>query len=295
MKRLRTTIVLAVLTGLPLLSEVVSAADLDVTVTKITHAIKPEGGDLEWRDGRWVAPESASVSGFIGFTVAVDGVSHAIQTDITGQSTQGGPTIYRCKNGDSFYEAGSPTGEVRAGTYESLIDPGMMVPLVTDADLRGLNIGTARVRINDPDELVRTDAGWDIWKVAVGRDIERLISDLKSSDSLERRVSAAERLGYLYHPLIAPALLEAASSPDGDLATAAKSAMAKLRVAIPTTSMSISVAQQRLIDLGYDPGPADGVWGIRTAKAVRAFQRKSGLKETGRLDAETIDRLVHAK
>lgn len=39
--------------------------------------------------------------------------------------------------------------------------------------------------------------------------------------------------------------------------------------------------QQRLRYLGYDPGPDDGVYGSRTAKAVAAFQRARGIREGG--------------
>ena len=39
--------------------------------------------------------------------------------------------------------------------------------------------------------------------------------------------------------------------------------------------------QQRLADLGYDPGPVDGVVGARTRAAIRAFQKDNELPETG--------------
>ena len=40
-----------------------------------------------------------------------------------------------------------------------------------------------------------------------------------------------------------------------------------------------------------DPGTADGVMGPKTRQALREFQKKEGLKESGRLDAETMDKL----
>ncbi len=39
--------------------------------------------------------------------------------------------------------------------------------------------------------------------------------------------------------------------------------------------------QQRLGYLGFDPGPADGVYGPRTGRAVAAFQRAQGIRERG--------------
>ena len=44
---------------------------------------------------------------------------------------------------------------------------------------------------------------------------------------------------------------------------------------------AVAVLQRLLAGLGYDPGPADGVFGTRTVAAVRAFQSASGLKADG--------------
>jgi len=52
--------------------------------------------------------------------------------------------------------------------------------------------------------------------------------------------------------------------------------------------------QQRLAWLGYDPGPADGVFGSRTQAALAAFQRDQGLPVTGRLDQATAEALSRA-
>lgn len=46
--------------------------------------------------------------------------------------------------------------------------------------------------------------------------------------------------------------------------------------------------QQRLIDLGYLQGTADGKFGDRSAAAVKIFQRLNGLKATGKTNPETI-------
>jgi lipoprotein-anchoring transpeptidase ErfK/SrfK len=40
-------------------------------------------------------------------------------------------------------------------------------------------------------------------------------------------------------------------------------------------------AQRLLAELGFDPGPADGLLGPRTAAAIRAFQQEQGLTVTG--------------
>ena len=56
-------------------------------------------------------------------------------------------------------------------------------------------------------------------------------------------------------------------------------------------SMSTREAQQRLQDLGYNIGTADGSMGAKTVNAVRAYQRDQGLNQTGRLDGPTLDSL----
>ena len=51
-------------------------------------------------------------------------------------------------------------------------------------------------------------------------------------------------------------------------------------------------AQKKLKQIGYNPGPLDGVWGSKTQKAVKQFQQDSGLPVTGNLDAETRRQLL---
>jgi peptidoglycan hydrolase-like protein with peptidoglycan-binding domain len=46
--------------------------------------------------------------------------------------------------------------------------------------------------------------------------------------------------------------------------------------------------QLALLELGYDPGRADGVFGQRSASALAQFQRASGLPASGILDAATL-------
>jgi hypothetical protein len=58
-----------------------------------------------------------------------------------------------------------------------------------------------------------------------------------------------------------------------------------------TAPMSIIDAQEQLTKLGYDPGPADGMFGPRTSGALRKFQRDHHLRETGTLDSATIEAL----
>ena len=50
-------------------------------------------------------------------------------------------------------------------------------------------------------------------------------------------------------------------------------------------------AQEALKNQGHDPGPVDGIMGFQTRQALKAFQSKNGLKQTGLLDAETKSKL----
>ena len=49
----------------------------------------------------------------------------------------------------------------------------------------------------------------------------------------------------------------------------------------------VKKVQQRLIDLGYLTGKADGNYGTKTVSAVKAFQKAMGLEETGEADDAT--------
>lgn len=50
-------------------------------------------------------------------------------------------------------------------------------------------------------------------------------------------------------------------------------------------------AQKRLIQLGYDPGTPDGVYGPKTKKAITQYQKDIGLLQTGELNQATISSL----
>ena len=53
----------------------------------------------------------------------------------------------------------------------------------------------------------------------------------------------------------------------------------------------IMAVQKRLADLGFDPGPADGVVSSKTRTAIRAFQRLMGTPVTGEASEELLNRL----
>lgn len=58
--------------------------------------------------------------------------------------------------------------------------------------------------------------------------------------------------------------------------------------------MIIGSAQISLLDLDYNPGSVDGVYGYRTAAALKNFQRDYRLNATGTINPETVNALLGA-
>jgi peptidoglycan hydrolase-like protein with peptidoglycan-binding domain len=53
------------------------------------------------------------------------------------------------------------------------------------------------------------------------------------------------------------------------------------------TEGEIQLAEQKLKDFGFDPGPVDGVFTAQTEAALRAFQERRGIPVSGILDDPT--------
>jgi peptidoglycan hydrolase-like protein with peptidoglycan-binding domain len=64
-----------------------------------------------------------------------------------------------------------------------------------------------------------------------------------------------------------------------------------VRRSAPTRQPLVREAQRALRDLGYDPGPIDGVFGPRTRTALAKYQTSERLPVTSDLDALTLERL----
>ena len=58
-----------------------------------------------------------------------------------------------------------------------------------------------------------------------------------------------------------------------------------------TRGDDVRAVQLQLIDLGYAPGTADGIFGSRTKQAVSAFQKNAGLKADGVVGPRTYEEL----
>jgi peptidoglycan hydrolase-like protein with peptidoglycan-binding domain len=57
------------------------------------------------------------------------------------------------------------------------------------------------------------------------------------------------------------------------------------------TAEQIRSAQQALHGSGVNPGPIDGILGPRTEQALRDYQKKQNLPQTGELDEATLQKL----
>lgn len=52
-------------------------------------------------------------------------------------------------------------------------------------------------------------------------------------------------------------------------------------------NLRVEEIQKILKEAGFEPGPIDGVMGAQTRVAIRKFQKKEGLKSTGKIDSVT--------
>jgi N-acetylmuramoyl-L-alanine amidase len=59
-------------------------------------------------------------------------------------------------------------------------------------------------------------------------------------------------------------------------------------VARPFVGDDVATLQQRLLDLGFDPGRCDGIFGVATEAALQEFQRNVGLRPDGALGPGTL-------
>jgi hypothetical protein len=60
------------------------------------------------------------------------------------------------------------------------------------------------------------------------------------------------------------------------------------------TNTLVALVQRHLRDLGYDPGPVDGLIGPRTREAVRRFQRDAGEEADGLIGFALLERIRFA-
>lgn len=87
------------------------------------------------------------------------------------------------------------------------------------------------------------------------------------------------------------------TAPKGeDVSAQYKISLTDLSLTVNSEGESVSAVQKRLVDLGYltqseEDSNVTGYYGEATVNAVKAFQKKNGIKETGDADAATLKAL----
>ena len=122
------------------------------------------------------------------------------------------------------------------------------------------------------------------------------IKKVQTSQSQYQQVSVGQILG---EAPIEPVMQESPESRQTDAGNSvapratpiAAAAPAQPGPGAPALAMTLAEAQRKLAGLGFDPGPADGVAGGKTSRALRAFQTARRIPVSGQLDAATIDEL----
>lgn len=143
----------------------------------------------------------------------------------------------------------------RAAGYAS---PGDMVAAFCDSEAAGLE---AMVRFIESegldDELRRHD-----WS------------------AFARGYNGAGYVHHGYHTRLARAFERWRRIPDVDVS-------ARPKIGLGSRGDAVRIAQGKLVEQGFDPGPVDGWFGARTVQAVRELQKSAGLDQDGIIGPRT--------
>lgn len=108
-------------------------------------------------------------------------------------------------------------------------------------------------------------------------------------------LASAKRAVQVFSPEPLEETANAVAAPEGGWGVAAGSAPQAPRAAASGTPLADRDAVRRvqalLAQFGFENGPADGLVGPRTVEAVRAYERASGMPETGLLTPALLQRL----
>jgi len=72
---------------------------------------------------------------------------------------------------------------------------------------------------------------------------------------------------------------------------AAGSTSQRTEVVPPLNEQLLRDVQKELKAEGINPGPIDGIWGPKTSRGVREFQKAHGLEDSGQLNGKTLSAL----
>lgn len=138
-------------------------------------------------------------------------------------------------------------------------------------------------------EDIRMDAAKAVLNNYSDSDVNRfnaMVADYNSRcGSFRYRGGALERVRRDVEPYRSQLQAEGRSRFAGGPSTGSLSAPAPVR---PVAHEAVRALQQRLNELGYSAGPADGLMGRDTRAAILAFQQDRGLAATGVADQELL-------
>lgn len=141
---------------------------------------------------------------------------------------------------------------------------------------------------------------WQIDQLAVGK--TTLVMDGQRAGSITDVTSASEVVKPAADSVDKPgseaaATMTATAPTSSDVAPVPQAPSppppaAAAKVPAPDESSALTVQiQNRLQELGYNPGPADGMMGPRTVSAILAYQRRNGLQMDGLASTELLTHL----
>jgi peptidoglycan hydrolase-like protein with peptidoglycan-binding domain len=211
----------------------------------------------------------------------------------------------------------SPTAETQAATEATTADATAFVPLPKPAPLVIEARPRAALRRQLPDnpreamELVADTAGDAIDAIASGEPIEAIINGVQSIAMTTPRTKKVEPAATATEPardeiqtasIDAPRVGVPLENPDAQMSDESAPEVAVLDTdaqpedLMPAFSVNdpvvVAKVQRGLASLGFLHGPADGIAGEATAKAIRNFEVYYNYKVTGRISPELLDLLV---
>ena len=110
-----------------------------------------------------------------------------------------------------------------------------------------------------------------------------VIAEALSPADLEKAKAAAQA----FRPLPVEPSANEVLPPEGGWGPAAQAAP----ISVDANAELVALVQSLLAEEGFDPGPADGLFGKRTIDAITAFQEARGLPVTGEIDTGLVARL----
>jgi hypothetical protein len=150
------------------------------------------------------------------------------------------------------------------------------------------------------DEIVIPDRKLDSCSAAAGQRHRFRRHGTKARLRLALQINGEPLAGHAYELKFSDMILKGTTTSDGRLDEGVPIELKRATLLIGTYEIALAIShldpmdgtgksslsgvQARLCNLGYGPGPIDGIHGPRTRSAIIAFQRDRKLQETGDLN-----------